>query len=200
MAHRFNGTNTAATADAAQPITHQHGREIQKYGELIDLPIALEHAARRASVEKLNQILVDTMTLRDLYKKHHWQVTGPTFYQLHKLFDKHYEAQSELIDEIAERIQMLGGVSLAMGADVAETTQIPRPPRGREEVPTQISRLLEAHEIILKTARELSEEAGESGDTGTADLMDSSIIRVNEMQVWFVGSHLTETPLVQATE
>src|SRR4029453_17660287 len=111
-------------------------------------PIGLDERTRAASVEKLNQILADTITLRDLYKKHHWQVSGHTFYQLHLLFDKHAGEQDELIDEIAERIMMLGGVSVAMGADVGEMTRIPRPPLGREEPPVQIARLLEAHEIV----------------------------------------------------
>jgi starvation-inducible DNA-binding protein len=52
--------------------------------------------------------LADTMMLRDLYKKHHWQVAGQTFYQLHLLFDKHYTEQSTLVDALAERIQSLG--------------------------------------------------------------------------------------------
>ena len=97
------------------------------------MPIALSENACKESVENLNQLLADTMTLRDLYKKHHWQVAGPTFYQLHLLFDKHYDEQSELVDAIAERIQLLGGVSIAMAHDVAEMTMIPRPPKGREE-------------------------------------------------------------------
>ena len=147
----------------ARPLTHQHAHEIQPYGHLVKLPIALAESACKESVENLNQLLADTMTLRDLYKKHHWQVAGPTFYQLHLLFDKHYEEQSELVDTIAERIQLLGGVSLAMAADVAETTLIPRPPKGREEVPVQISRLLHAHEIVLKEARTMARLAAKSG-------------------------------------
>src|SRR4051794_41276906 len=106
------------------------------------MPIALAESACKESIANLNQLLADTITLRDLYKKHHWQVAGPTFYQLHLLFDKHYEEQSKIVDEIAERIQLLGGVSLAMGADVAEGTLIPRPPKGREPGPVQISRIL----------------------------------------------------------
>jgi starvation-inducible DNA-binding protein len=82
----------------------------------------------KGSVERLNQILVDTMTLRDLYKKHHWQVSGSTFYQLHLLYDKHYDEQVELVDQIAERVQLLGGLC-ALAADVAEQTNVPRPPR-----------------------------------------------------------------------
>src|SRR5438094_1665427 len=116
------------------------------------MPIALAEDTRRASADNLNQLLADTITLRDLYKKHHWQVAGPTFYQLHLLFDKHYDEQNGLVDSIAERIQLLGGVSIAMAHDVADMSLIPRAPKGREEVPVQISRLLHAHEIVLKDA------------------------------------------------
>ena len=136
------------------------------------------------------------MTLRDMYKKHHWQVSGPTFYQLHLLFDKHFNEQSQLVDAIAERIQSLGGVSIAMAHDVAEMTLIPRPPRGREEVPVQLSRLLHAHEIVLKEARAMARQAAEAGDDGTNDLLVSDVIRPNELQVWFIGEHLVDTPLV----
>ena len=135
------------------------------------------------------------MTLRDLYKKHHWQVSGPTFYQLHLLFDKHFNEQSELVDLLAERVMLLGGVSVAMSADVAETTLVPRPPRGREEAPVQLSRLLHAHEIVLKEARAMARQAAEAGDDGTNDLLVSSVIRTNEMQVWFTAEHLVAAPL-----
>jgi starvation-inducible DNA-binding protein len=182
----------------AAPLTSQHAHEIQPFGHIIKLPIALAENICRESVDNLNQLLADTMTLRDLYKKHHWQVAGPTFYQLHLLFDKHYEEQSTLVDKIAERIQLLGGVSIAMASDVAETTLIPRPPKGREEVPVQISRLLHAHEIVLKEARTMARRAAESGDDGTNDLVVSDVIRTNELQVWFVGEHVVDMPLVHA--
>ena len=179
----------------AEPHTHQQAHEIQPFGHLVRMPIALSEHACKESVENLNQLLADTMTLRDLYKKHHWQLAGPTFYQLHLLFDKHYEAQSELVDSIAERIQMLGGISLAMAPDVAEVTLIPRPPKGREEVAVQISRLLHAHEIILKEARAMARQAQERDDDGTNDLIVSDVIRTNEMQVWFVSEHVVNVPL-----
>jgi starvation-inducible DNA-binding protein len=182
----------------AKPLEHQHSPEIQPYGRIAKLPIALDEQVCATSVGNLNQVLADTMTLRDMYKKHHWQVAGHTFYQLHLLFDKHHEEQDELVDEIAERIQVLGGISLAMAADVAETTLIPRPPRGREEAPVQISRLLEAHEVILKEARTMAKQASEAGDDGTNDLLVSDVIRKNELQVWFLAEHLVDVPLVRA--
>jgi starvation-inducible DNA-binding protein len=186
---------------SAQPLLHQRAREIQSYGTVNHaLPLDLEEPVRVQMTNQLNQLLADTMTLRDLYKKYHWQVAGPTFYQLHLLYDKHYGEQNELVDSIAERIQLLGGVSLAMAADVAETTQIPRPPRGREEVPVQLSRLIDAHQIIIQEARPLARRAAELGDDGTNDLVVSDVIRTNELQIWFLSEHLVDVPLVRARE
>jgi starvation-inducible DNA-binding protein len=187
------------TPDLITPNWRQHAKSIQKYGTVVkDLPIGLDESTRREIVGRLNLLLADTITLRDLYKKSHWQVGGPTFYQLHLLFDKHAGEQSELIDEIAERVQILGGVSIALAHDVAANTRVERAPIDREEVPVQISRLLEAHHLILKDARDLADKAADMGDVGTNDLLASAVVRTNEMQVWFVGEHLVEMPLVLA--
>jgi starvation-inducible DNA-binding protein len=185
----------------AQPRLHQSASPTQEYGTVTHgLPLDLEEPVRLEMTEQLNQLLADTITLRDLYKKSHWQVAGPTFYQLHLLYDKHSDEQSELVDGIAERIQVLGGVSLAMAPDIAETTQIERPPRGREEVPVQISRLLDAHQIIIRECRALAQRASKLGDDGTNDLVVSDVLRTNEMQVWFLSEHLVDMPLVRAEE
>ena len=186
---------------SAQPRFHQRAREIQTYGTVSHvLPLELEEPVRLEMTEQLNQLLADTMTLRDLYKKSHWQVAGPTFYQLHLLYDKHFEEQDEIVDQIAERIQLLGGISLAMAHDVAETTKIERPPRGREEVPVQISRLLDAHQVIISQCRKLAKRADTLGDDGTNDLVISDVLRTNELQVWFLSEHLANVPLVVAEE
>jgi starvation-inducible DNA-binding protein len=183
----------------AQPRTHQRAPEIQRYGTVTPmLPLDLLEPVRLEMTEQLNQTLADTMTLRDLYKKSHWQVAGPTFYQLHLLFDKHFDEQVELVDAIAERIQLLGGISIAMAADVAETTRIERPPKGREEVPVQISRLIDAHQTIISDVRKFARRASELGDDGTNDLLVSQILRTNELQMWFLSEHLVEMPLVKA--
>lgn len=167
-----------------------HETEIQKYGTVVNRPISLDHKVRLASVDSLNQILADTMTLRDMYKKHHWQVSGPTFYQLHLLFDKHFGEQAEIVGALAERVQTLGGVAIAMAHDVAETTRVTRPPRGREDVTIQIFRLLQAHELIIESTHEAARAAAASGDDGTNDLLVSDVLRVNELQVWFVSEHI----------
>jgi starvation-inducible DNA-binding protein len=126
-------------------------------------------------------------------------VVGPTFYQLHLLFDKHFVEQVELVDLLAERIQVLGGLSIAMAPDVAETTRLERPPRGREAPAVQVSRLLEGHQMILEFAHEAAKRAEEMGDDGTNDLLVSNVIRTNELQVWFVAEHVVDVPLAKAT-
>jgi starvation-inducible DNA-binding protein len=176
--------------DRIRSLSTDHAKELQHYGTVTRVPIALYASICAASVDALNQLLADTMTLRDLYKKHHWQVSGPTFYQLHLLFDKHFNEQGELVDAIGERIQSLGGVSIAVAHDVAETTLIPRAPRGRDAAPVQIARLLRAHEIVLEEARAMARQAAAAGDDGTNDLLVSDVIRTNERQVWFVAEHL----------
>jgi len=198
MAKKQSDKNTNRNI-SAQPRFHQRAREIQSYGTVSHmLPLELEEPVRLEMTEQLNQLLVDAMTIRDLYKKSHWQVAGPTFYQLHLLYDKHHNEQVELVDAIAERIQLLGGVSLAMAADVAETTQIERPPRGREEIPVQLSRLIDAHQIIIRQSRVLARRASALGDDGTNDLVVSEVLRTNELQTWFLSEHLVNVPLVEA--
>ncbi len=186
--------------DMVTPRWHEQAKEIQKWGTVVqDLPMGLSPEVRSNSCKALNQLLADSIALRDMYKKHHWQVAGPTFYQLHLLFDKHFEEQVEIVDTIAERIQLLGGVSIAMGGDVAELTRIQRPPRGKEEVPVQIGRLLEAHKIIIDDCHKIAKAADDSGDDGTNDLAVSDVLRANELQAWFIMQHLVEMPLIHAS-
>jgi len=189
-------SSSARVATSAETI-EMSGREqraapTQSFNELSDTHIALARKPRAESVAALNQLLVDTMTLRDLYKKHHWQTSGATFYQLHLLFDKHHAEQSALIDEIAERIQTLGGIAIAMAADVAETTMLARPPKDREHPSVQLARFVVAHERILLSARAAARHAAEFGDDGTNDLLVSDVIRTNERQAWFIHEQLQD--------
>jgi starvation-inducible DNA-binding protein len=187
-----------ATKVPSQPWLHQRGREIQPFGTVRDFPIALPRDVRAQSCELLNQILADTEILYALYKKHHWLVRGPTFYQLHLLLDKHANEQRELVDELAERVQTLGGIAIGDPRKAGEVTRVPRAPDGAEEVPAMLSRLLEAHEIVLKEAHEAAARTAELGDDGSNDLLVSGVIRTGELQAWFLAEHLVETPLVHA--
>src|SRR3954463_5869000 len=183
---------------SSQPHLHVHGREIQQFGTVRLFPLGLSHDARAYSCQRLNQILADTQILHALYKKHHWLMRGPTFYQLHLLLDKHADEQLALIDGLAERVQTLGGVAVGDPRHVAELTRVPRPPDGAEEVPAMLSRLLEAHEIILVEAHDAAAKVAAMGDDGTNDLLVSNVLRTNELEAWFVAEHLVNTPTVVA--
>jgi starvation-inducible DNA-binding protein len=182
---------------SSQPRLHQHGIEVQPFGSLRLLPIALSYETRLESCQLLNHILADSTILASLYKKHHWLMRGHTFYQLHLLLDKHYEEQTELIDLLAERVQTLGGVAVADPRHVAEITTIPRPPDGAEEVPAMLSRLLEAHEIVITKIRDAITRTTSNRDDGTNDLLMGDVLRRHELQVWFLAEHLVDTPAVR---
>ncbi len=163
---------------------------LQAYGSLVPSRIGLHEQVRAQSVSALNRLVAHSMAMRDLYKKAHWQTSGATFYGLHLLFDKHYGEQLEIVDALAERVQTLGGVALALAHDVVEESRIARAPRGRESVPAQLQRLLDAHEFVLQEARPLAREAADRGDDGTNDLIVSQVVRTNELQSWFIQEHL----------
>src|SRR3954469_10292788 len=189
-------TKKKSSQAASQPWLHQQGHEIQRFGQLRQFPVALPMETRLHSCERLNQVLADTQILYSLYKKHHWLMRGPTFYQLHLLLDKHAAEQLELVDTLAERVQTLGGIAIGDPRHVAELTRVPRPPDGAEEVPAMLSRLLEAHEMILQEAHDAAARVAELGDDGTNDVLVSDVIRTGEMQAWFLAEHLVDTPLV----
>jgi starvation-inducible DNA-binding protein len=173
------------------------GTEIQRFGALRLLPIALSAEARTESCQIINAILADTMILYALYKKHHWLVAGPTFFQLHLLFDKHADEQLELVDLLAERVQSLGGIALGDPRHAAELTSIDRPPDGAEDVPAMIHRLLDAHETVIDKVRRAIKKTEKSGDWGSNDLLISDVLRRHELHVWFVAEHIVDVPLIE---
>jgi starvation-inducible DNA-binding protein len=196
-----NGSNASdgrGTRRSPNPRLGQRAPELQRFGTLRLLPIALSAEARGESAQLLNGILADTTILYALYKKHHWLVAGPTFYQLHLLFDKHAEEQLELIDLLAERVQSLGGIAVGDPRHAAELTTIPRPPDGAEEVPVMIDRLLDAHETIIEKVRKALDKTEKNKDLGTNDLLMGDVLRRHELQVWFIAEHVVDVPLTEA--
>ena len=191
-----DGTSHAPASP--EPRLAQLGVEIQRFGRLRLLPIALSAEAREESCQLLNGILADTMILHALYKKHHWLVAGPTFYQLHLLFDKHADEQLELVDLLAERVQSLGGIAVGDPRHAAELTSIERPPNGAEDVPSMIHRLLDAHETIIEKVRDAIDKTEESKDWGSNDLLMGDVLRRHELQVWFVAEHVVDVPLIES--
>ena len=198
MAESLSKHTEAAPMLSSQPWLHQHGKEIQAFGTVRQFPLALSYETRMYSCQRLNQLLADSQVLYALYKKHHWLMRGATFYQLHLLLDKHADEQLALVDKIAERVQTLGGIAVGDPRHVAEITKVPRPPDGCEEVPAMLSRLLEAHEIILSDAHDAATRVAALGDDGSNDLLVSDVIRTGELQAWFLAEHLVDTPLVRA--
>ena len=197
MSEHLTRPTEAATTRHSQPWLHQPGKEIQAFGTVRQFPLALSHETRMYSCQRLNQLLADTQILYALYKKHHWLMRGATFSQLHLLLDKHADEQRALVDTIAERVQTLGGIAVGDPRHVAEITKVPRPPDGCEEVPAMLSRLLEAHELILSDAHDAATRVAALGDDGTNDLIVSDVIRTGELQAWFLAEHLVDTPLVR---
>jgi starvation-inducible DNA-binding protein len=181
----------------SEPVLHTDGSEVQRFDQLRDMPLGLEPGVRAEMCASLNAIFADSRILHDLYKKHHWLMRGHTFYQLHLLMDKHAEEQDVLIDALGERVQTLGGIAAGDPRHVAELTTIPRAPDGAEPVPHMLTRLVEAHELILVKAREIADRAEELGDPGTEDLLSSQVIPVNETQTWFVVEHLVPVDVVE---
>ncbi|MFG2358826.1 Dps family protein [Streptomyces sp. NPDC048521] len=184
----------------SQPLLHQKSPVIQEFGTVKQFPLGLSADSRLYSCQRLTRVLADTQMLYHLYKKHHWLMRGATFYQLHLLLDKHADEQLQLVDTLAERVQTLGGVAVGDPRHAAELTSVPRPPDGVEEVPAMLSRLLEAHEIILTEAHDAAARVAELGDDGTNDLLVSQVIRTGELQCWFLSEHLVDTPLVRADD
>ena len=196
MTHSRNGVATRKRSP--EPRLSIRAPEIQAFGTLRELPIALPTKARASSCRLLNEILADSMVLYAMYKKHHWLVAGPTFYQLHLLFDKHAEEQLELVDLLAERVQSLGGIAVGDPRQAAELTSIERPPDGAEEVSVMLDRTLRAHETIIAKVRRAIKTTEESEDWGTNDVLMSDVLRRHELQVWFLAEHVVDLPLVGA--
>jgi starvation-inducible DNA-binding protein len=195
---RGNGTSSSrASRVSPEPKLAPLGVESQRYGTTRFLPIALPKEARSESCRLLNEILADSMILYALYKKHHWLVAGPTFYQLHLLFDKHAEEQTEIIDLLAERVQSLGGIAVGDPRHAAELTTIDRAPDGAEDVPAMIHRTLDAHETILEKVRDAIDKTEKNSDWGSNDMLMGDVLRRNELQVWFIAEHVVDVPLIE---
>jgi len=194
---RGNGSSSRASRLSPEPQLAALGVEVQRFGTTRLLPIALSKEARSESCRLLNEILADSMILYALYKKHHWLVAGPTFYQLHLLFDKHAEEQTEIIDLVAERVQSLGGIAVGDPRHAAELTTIDRAPNGAEDVPAMIHRTLNAHETIIEKVRAAIDKTEKNSDWGSNDMLMGDVLRRNELQVWFIAEHVVDVPLIE---
>ena len=149
-----------------------------------DLPAA----TRAEVVGLLNQRLADSIDLQTMCKQAHWNVKGPQFIALHKLFDDVNEAVEEYVDLIAERITQLGGVAEGTARAVAERTALTEYPLTLSKGEDHVAALSDALAQFGRTARIGIEEMNELQDADTADIL-TEISRGIDKWLWFVEAH-----------
>ena len=150
-----------------------------------DLPAA----TREKVIALLNQNLADTIDLGLQAKQAHWNVKGPSFIALHKLFDEVAEEAEEGIDEIAERITALGGIADGTLQTVAKRTRVAPYPTDISKGLEHVAKLADALAAVGKNARAAIDESDKLGDKDTADLF-TGISRGLDKMLWFVEAHL----------
>ncbi len=152
--------------------------------------------ARALSCELLNRLLADSMILHDHYKTYHWLLKGHASRELQLLLDKHSAEQRELIDLIVERVQALGGVATGP-LPVPELAVTAGPPKGEKQVAVLLSRLVEAHELIIGRTQDAITATATSQDGGTNELLRTVLAR-HEQQVSSVAEYLIDTAAIGA--
>ncbi len=139
-------------------------------------------------VNQLNQVLSDLQVVYQNLRTMHWLVKGANFYQLHKLYEELYTETAETVDEVAERILMLGGIPLHTYSDYLKTAKVAvvtAVPNGMESLKITV----ENQESLLTMYREVISEAASLNDEGTVALM-SGLISTTEKKLWMLKSTL----------
>jgi starvation-inducible DNA-binding protein len=149
----------------------------------------LPEATRTKAVELLNARLADCKDLQTQTKQAHWNVKGPNFIALHKLFDEINNDVEEYVDEIAERAVQLGGVAMGTARMVAKHSSLAEYPVKAVDGHSHVEALSSALAAFGKSARKAIEEANELGDLDTADLF-TEVSRGIDKWLWFVEAHL----------
>lgn len=150
--------------------------------------IAIEEGARQKITHDLSRVLADTYTLYLKTQNFHWNVTGPTFRSLHLLFEEQYKELADALDEIAERIRMLGAPAPGSFAQFAQLTSIDEE-KGQPEANEMVRQLVHDNETVIRVAREAIPAAEEAEDSGTADLLTDRL-RAHEKAAWMLRSVL----------
>ncbi len=148
----------------------------------------LPEATRREGVALLNQRLADCIDLQAQSKQAHWNVKGPTFIALHKLFDDINAAVAEYADLIAERIVQLGGVAEGTVGVVADRSALVDYPLSLATGAEHVAALSDALAEFGRTVRVGIEEMNELEDAGSADIL-TEVSRGVDKWLWFVEAH-----------
>ena len=140
---------------------------------------------REFAVPRLNRLLKAALFLEDLYKRYHWQVTGPHFLPLHELFDEHMETLEHEIDDFGERIRMLGGDPTWNPAEFADQDVLPAPD---ESIDRDLAVTREAFEMQATYADALREAAAafDEHDLFASHDLVIEYLRQHEQQAWFL--------------
>jgi starvation-inducible DNA-binding protein len=149
----------------------------------------LPEASRKKLIDLLNQHLADTLDLFSQTKYAHWNVKGPTFIALHKLFDELAEGVEDMSDEIAERATALGGLATGTLRQGAAASRLPEFPSGTFKDMAVVDALAARYADLAKTSREAIDQADELGDKDTADLF-TQVSRELDKSLWFLEAHL----------
>lgn len=151
--------------------------------------IGLSGKSRDAVLDVLGRLLADEHVLYVKTRNFHWNVTGLDFGVLHELFEKQYDALGGTIDEIAERIRMLGGIAPGSMKEFIKLTRLDEQPGGKLEAAKMIAALLSDHESVIRSLRDAIEVAGGAGDAGTNDFL-TGLLEDHEKTAWMLRAHL----------
>jgi starvation-inducible DNA-binding protein len=152
--------------------------------------IGLTEKQRQGVIDLLNCDLADAYLLLIKTKKYHWDVVGPQFRTLHELWEEHYEALTQNIDQIAERVRTLGGYPLGTAEGFLKAATI-KEDAGNVPAATEMVRtLMEDHEQVVRNLREHVDQCGEEfHDEGTADFL-TGLMEEHEEMAWMLRSFI----------
>ena len=154
----------------------------------VAIDIGINAEERQDIANGLSRLLADSYTLYLKTHNYHWNVTGPMFNTLHQMFEEQYSELAIAVDEIAERIRALGHPAPGSYKAYAELTGIPEDD-DQPDAKTMIRRLVEAHEAVARTARNVFPIAEGASDEPTADLLTQRL-QVHEKTAWMLRSML----------
>ncbi|MEG4205618.1 Dps family protein [Microcoleus sp. Pol7_A1] len=154
------------------------------------LNIGLSDEQRAGVIELLNHDLADAYLLLIKTKKYHWDVVGPQFRSLHQLWEEHYQALTENIDAMAERVRTLGGYPIGTAEGFLKYGSIKEHMGDLPLATEMVSRLVDDHELVIRNLRQHVEQCGEEfNDDGTADFL-TGLMEQHEQMAWMLRSFI----------
>ena len=167
--------------------TERDAKSATKVG---DANIGLDARAREGSIRAMNVALANASLLTIKTKKFHWDVVGPQFMTLHKLWDEQYVALTDYVDETAERIRMLGGYPLGTAQGFLKASELQEYPGEVPDATEAVRHLLADHEAIARSLRLAIGQCTEKfDDAGTADFL-TGMLQGHEKMAWMLRSFL----------